>query len=351
MSQILLSQAEHLKTMAQEKAASEMDTIGRTQWHGRFSARDSAVRLVNLLWEQTNQMIDNALLPLNRDAEALENWETIKMAELDIVQFIIERNTAPEMRLAHLQGYSNSLGQHRIEMEELSPEDLANYLKSSAGLAKGVSKGLIALNNFDKAREYFAIAHEFITGNLSKKFPQAVSNKQPAILAADEIEEVVTHLNSKAIFSEDTITFFRNAAKWLGLAQIGFAITTVVFETLAHQNQWANTIASASVAAGAGIALGAIITGDAVLSVITATLVAAGSSAEFPPIAAAVIAAGIAILAGMAISLLFDILIDFIFGITEIPASMRLSMTLPTYSQISSRMSLSMASSMVSLPV
>ncbi|MCB0839700.1 MAG: hypothetical protein KDE26_08775 [Bacteroidetes bacterium] len=351
MTNLILDRAEELIIKAKAKAGKEMQVIGNTNWLGLVPARESAVNMVRHAFSQTEKIIKNALQTTSGNEEVQEAWNLFATTQLDIAQYIIEREVSTELQIAQLQGFSISINHQREEFEkikELAPQDITQDLKTFSGASKSASNLLkeVATNPI----KYYDIAHQFITGKVAKVLPKAFTSKLPS---APDTTVFIDFLKKQGATSDSFLNgraFFTNAVKWLGIAQIGFAITTVIFETFSNQGKWSNTFASAVVASGAGIALGSVITGSAVTSVITATLAVAGVTAEVPPIAAAVIAAGIVILSAIAISALFDALIDLIFDTDGIPPSMRLSMTSRTFSNMSTQMSSSMASSMVSLP-
>ena len=333
---------------AKARKTREVKKAMRTNWHGNTAASEATFTLIKRLFEETIQLTKKMEAQLKTGTGDPEKWATVIQSELDYLSNTVERETTYELKIAHLQGLGNIIDHHTNEVNNASPGEVAAILDNIAVQAIAVSQLLDDLTRDVYA--YHLIAEAFITGEASRNIPNAFSNKLPNSKTA---EKLMTLLKVKGVKGADFLKakkFFEKATKWLGVAQIGFAVTTIFFETLAKDNKWAETLTTGVVAAGASFALGTVITGTAMASVISASLAAAGVTAEVPPLAAAIIAAGLVIVATMAVAALFESLIDLIFDLGDIPKSMRLSISASTYSRMSAGMSSSMAASMVSLP-
>ena len=343
--------AVELRKQARAKGNQEMGAINTAQWHGQVSAKSDAIRLASQSHTLVLRLIDGALEPLDGGEETQEAARAIAEAQLDLAGAVLSSRRPPEMRIAQAQGYLAGMDEQRRELRDAvgrGPAQTAETVKEVISTAKATSE-LLRKMAADPLG-YYSVAEKFINGTLAKKLPKVLSEKLPSAASTGEFIEFLKRSDLGFDDFQKVESILGKASRFLGVAQVGLTVVTVVFETLANQGDWATHFTSAAVAAGSSAGLEAVITGSAVATAISSTLSAAGLTVEVPPVAAALIAAGIVVVVSIAITELFDSLVSLIFGPTTIPRSMRMSMSTPTYVGMSSRMSSDMAASMLARP-
>lgn len=340
-----------ISRLVQARRALDVESFKEIKWE--LKVEETAYRGLILKFyreiDSVLNMVDS--VKINGGEEFQQTWYSMAHAHLDTVEMVLRRKSTIEIRLAQIEGFKIAMNDQNNQLHRLSGLTGADVTQKLTTLAKNARAGsrLLAELTSDP-KKYFKIAINFLNGKVKRAIPSVLANRIPSAAQADEIVDILTQ---SEIIPDEFIKankFFKNASKWFGVAQVGLALTTAVFEALANEKKWAETFAKAAFEAGAGITLGVLISGTAVASVVNATLLAATITAEIPPVAAAVIAAGIVIVATMAVATLFDFLVDLIFGLGDIPPSMRLSMSTTTYRMMNANMSTNMRTSMVSLP-
>lgn len=336
--------ARALRDRARAKAAAEMIPLRNAQWYGQVAAQQNAIRAVSTANTLVNRLLDGAK---EGDAELSDAELAFATVQLDLAESVLNSGASTELRVAHLQGYHAAVAARRGELEAvkgLSPAEAAKKLNLFVEGAKSTSELLKKLA--EDPRDFYLAgakileqARKYGPGFVTKALP-SLSSSSPANPLLGSLDDMLS--SNKAVFE--------GAAKWLGRAAVCVTVVTGVFKALADEGHWATHVSQAVVAAGSGVALGAVITGSAVGSAIAATFASAGMTVEVPPVAAVLLAAGIVLAAGVAIAKLYDSIVTLLFGSQTIPRSMRLSMTSAMYADMSTSMSKGMAASMVSLP-
>ena len=218
------------------------------------------------------------------------------------------------------------------------PSKLA--IKAFTKLCQEAGDFLIKLGN--DPLKFVPIAYDFANGTIGRAVPGFFANAGPGFSSANGFSKYLESKGPKfqALFGNkaalvDTVTIkgikvpkrisLSGAVKFLGLVAVAFQITTTVFEAVANSGKWANVVSKAVFAAGAGFALGAIVSSATVSTVLTTAMTsalssvaglfgAAAASAPAVPVAVALAAAGIVVVAGVALGAAFNALIGLIFG-------------------------------------
>lgn len=352
-----------LKKAVDRRAQSEMARVLAAYWHGDAGKMRHAQQVVDTARKEMHTLLARAEdVPPSPDM--VEAQDSIAEFACVSVRTMLTSKSNIDNLLLKSQSSRKALDRTAQDMHDISKtvdelvrKGLIGKVYKETKAATGLIETLATrAMNFQEAALDFAngswsLFDSYdsssifdIFGDLSttvddiKGVPRKVANKIFAKLKAMSPEKLAKY------------------KKWFGAANkillgVGVAIwvTTTVFEAFSDSGNWGYHVSEALVTMGASLAIGAVITGTAVASAITSAIgVFSGAAAtvEVPPLAAALAAAGIVILAGVAVAKIFQSMVNLIFGGMNTRHSMSITLSRGMVTSLNKSMSKKMSKSL-----
>jgi hypothetical protein len=308
-------------------------------------------------------------------------FDTMQLAQIDctltFVEAVITYSPTADMRAAQLYGYRQLDADHQ---SAIAAAKSGAGMETAASLTSKIGSAAKILQKIAKNPADYIGALQFWNKLVKpdpglKKF-QLLPNPEGEAPTFDDlvnndlsVEEVFKEFENQRLGAAQVKQIMKSlqltakdlqiAASWLGAAVVLLSVTTIVLNTLSDEKHWATALANSSFAVGAPILLSSFITAasvapavNAIAAGISAAATAAGSlfgagavTIEVPPVAMTLVAIGVVVAVGIALSELFSFLLDTIFG-GDIPPSMRVEMAIPMTMSMRTQMAMPMSISL-----
>lgn len=336
-----------LKRMAKARAKEEFKTNRKTDF-ATLKEERAARKRIDQAYEDALALIDECQVPPGVPEKTRKGWEATREAYLAAIEHNLTTPAAPHMRAARLQGYRESneaRGDDLRKAAEMPGAEGVELVKKIAEAAEKVADFLHTLAK-DPAK-YYEMAVKFINHDIIRA-AQANGIKLVSKMTFMETEKFIEVLKSTAVTRRifaGAGKLMESAAAFLGALQVGIDTVVVVFKALSDSGHWAPIAAKGyvgiSVVVGLTEVAGTAAAEAAIASALGPIFLAATGSAEVPPVAIALAAAGIVLIVALVVTELFDVMTDWLFGLRPMPRSMMTSTFTSTVGETASSTSVS----------
>ena len=345
------------------------------QWRGQVTAQQKSLARVKRARKMHLAMIDAAVAEIPGPKSLDTARQQFATLQLDIAEAILKEHNSVENRLEKIREYSDGLNKQRQTLERIghsSAADASGALQEWLDRVEQVKNFFLELAT--NKLKYQKIAVEFLTGKTQLflvKYISKATGKVASLVAsklgkalpdAQEIAALRAYLFTENFSDATKAPKWLRAlddfisAKWFKYGVPLIEVVTTFFSEMATKGSWANAVAKSSLVAGFTIAT--VAAEGAISAAVTSTLAtmggaltglfsAAAATVEVPPVAVALVAAGIVTAVGMGLYKMFDVIVASLFGNLTVSPSMRLPMSTSTYAEMSHTMSSEMATSLL----
>lgn len=322
-----------LLTLAKAIYGREIRTVRRTSYES-FAQQTQSVAHVKDAYVALQDLASQSAVPARATSATRPGWEARRAAFLAAAKPLVNQKIAPHMRSAKLRGLGASAKQRGVELDALAQASdvtaqIADYVEKAEQAAEAVAK--LAANPL----KYYDMAQSFVNNKVLKfaRFLKMPISPSTSMATTGAFLDKLKASNYSAKMFSETAELFERMSKFLGILQVTLLSVSLAFSTAAHSGRWARTLITGGFAIGAAFAIDALGSSAAASTAIGSTLAgiaaAAGITAEVPPVAIVLVAAGLVIAATVAVTKLFDFLINTLFGPAHIPRKMRAMMSAP----------------------
>ncbi|MEM1301431.1 MAG: hypothetical protein AAGH17_02515 [Pseudomonadota bacterium] len=288
-------------------------------------------------------------IPSDADGQERDAWVALQNAFRAMAAAMLKTDAAPHVRLGKLEALDDSAKARRNEIADILSSPAAEIAEKLSGFVeKAESVVETAQKIIEDPKKYYLIAENLM--NRASAISKKLGFKVTSHMSMEKIDKFLEYMFKEHDLEKkvaDVAKGFKTLSKFFGPLQAGLFVAVTVFTTIANAHNWAEvlgkTIASAGVEATVSTVLEGEALEEAVLAGMAAFADAAGITAEVPPVAAALAAAGLVIGATYAAVKVTMFLIDWIFRLDGDSHAMAAAMAAPMAASMSAPMAAEMA--------
>ncbi|QIE54014.1 hypothetical protein G5B40_00300 [Pikeienuella piscinae] len=340
----------------------------------RRSHRVEALKRVKETETRLEAILASTATPEARGAAAKQAEDAVDAVVLEAVRLSLSTTASIDVRAAQIEAIHSHDAERRAEIAAIdrapAPAQAAADMLEKAGKAMRALRTLAS-----DPKKYFTLAEQY-WNKAVLTMARKLRVGSLARLTLNVSERLLDAIDRNLALSANRVSAAA-VGRFLGVVGAGLLVVNVVIRTVADSSRWATALAKSGLPVAASLALGAVITGEAMMTlavavhaayatfwatsvtvvsseivtlsvagtVVEGASVAAGATAGAPPVAAVILATGVVIALGVAITALVDFLIDTWFG-GEIPPSMMVAMQQPMATTMARQMASPMFRSM-----